>query len=130
MANRKYTGIEIRHQADCASQAGRRCNCRPGYRAEVWSPRDEKRVRKTFPTLDAAKAWRADILGGVRRGQVTAKPTPALDRAAEEWLAGAAEGRIRNRSGDPYKPSALRGYEQALRLRILPQLGGLKLADI
>jgi hypothetical protein len=32
-----------------------------------------------------------------------------------EWLGAAGGGRVRNRSGDPYKPSALRGYEQALR---------------
>jgi hypothetical protein len=29
-----------------------------------------------------------------------------------------------------YKPSALRGYEAALRDRVLPELGGAKLADI
>jgi hypothetical protein len=39
------------------------------------------------------------------------------------WLAGAADGSIRDRSGDVYKPSFVRGYEQALRLRVLPVLG-------
>jgi len=34
------------------------------------------------------------------------------------------------RSGDRYKPSALRGYEQALRLRVLPELGGKRLREI
>lgn len=37
---------------------------------------------------------------------------------------------IRNRSGDPYKPSAIRGYDQALRLRVLPELGRVKLAEL
>lgn len=50
--------------------------------------------------------------------------------ASEEWLAGARAGTIRNRSGDVYKPSVLRGYEQALRIRILPDLGSAKLAEI
>jgi integrase len=46
-------------------------------------------------------------------------------------VAAAAEaGFIRNRSGDPYKPSALRGYEQSLRARLLPAMGGAKLGDI
>jgi hypothetical protein len=30
----------------------------------------------------------------------------------------------------PIKPSALRGYEQSLRLRLLPALGGAKLGEI
>ena len=53
-----------------------------------------------------------------------------LRQAAQEWLAAAEGGLVRNRSGDLYKPSALRGYEQALRTRILPALGGAKLGDI
>jgi len=50
--------------------------------------------------------------------------------AAEAWRAGAEQGTIRNRSGDRYKPSALRGYEQALRTRVLPDLGGARLSDV
>ncbi|HWF74405.1 MAG TPA: tyrosine-type recombinase/integrase, partial [Solirubrobacteraceae bacterium] len=37
---------------------------------------------------------------------------------------------IRNRSGDRYKPSAIRGYEAALRLRILPEFGRVKLGEL
>jgi len=43
-----------------------------------------------------------------------------LSQAADESLSAAQAGLVRNRSGDPYKPSALRGYEQALRARLLP----------
>ncbi len=50
--------------------------------------------------------------------------------ASEEWLRMAETGAIRTRSGDRYKPSALRGYEQALRLRLVPALGAHKLNDI
>jgi integrase len=53
-----------------------------------------------------------------------------LREAAQAWLAGAADGSIRTRSGDRYKPSALRGYEQALRTRILPELGPAKLSEV
>jgi integrase len=38
-------------------------------------------------------------------------------------LPALALGEIRNRSGDAYKPSALRGYDEALRLRLLPMFG-------
>jgi integrase len=36
-------------------------------------------------------------------------------QAAELWLQGARSGSIRTRSGDVYKPSTIRSYEQALR---------------
>ena len=48
----------------------------------------------------------------------------------ELWEAGAKDGTVRTRSGDEYKPSALRGYEQAMRLRILPDVGALKLSEV
>ncbi len=51
-------------------------------------------------------------------------------QAAEAWLAGAERGEVRNRSGDPYKPSTLRGYRHALEERVLPLIGGEKLSAI
>jgi integrase len=39
-------------------------------------------------------------------------------------------GAIRTRSGDRYKPSACRAYSQALRDRIFPELGPVKLRDV
>src|SRR5439155_3180081 len=50
--------------------------------------------------------------------------------AAATWLLGAENGSIRNRSGDIYKPSVIRTYEQALRLRVVPALGAARLTDI
>jgi integrase len=48
--------------------------------------------------------------------------------AAAEWLAAARAGVVRTRSGEPYKPSAIRGYEATLRRTILPELGHLRLS--
>src|SRR5207253_10955136 len=39
-------------------------------------------------------------------------------------------GRVRNRSGDLYKPSAIRSYEAALRDHVVPRLGRTRLADV
>lgn len=63
-------------------------------------------------------------------GTLIAGSPTTLRAAAEEWLAGAAEGQIRTRSGDEYKPSALRGYETSLGRRILPDLGARRLDEI
>jgi integrase len=96
----------------------------------VWSNRDGKRIRKTFPTLAAAKAWRRDALVALERGTMRAPTATTVREAAEAFLAGARQGTIRNRGGDPFKPSAIRTYEQALRLRVLPDLGDRRLSDV
>jgi integrase len=126
------TGIQIRHGRGCpaADDKDARCRCKPSYRAEVYDRRAGQKIRKTFPTISAAKAWRSDSLGEVRRGQLRAAPPTTLRGAATAWLAGAEDGSIRTRSGDRYKPSALRGYRAALESRILDELGAHKLADI
>jgi integrase len=124
------TGIEVRHKKACASRDGRRCNCQPSYQASVWSPRESKRIRKTFQTLAEARAWRSETQTGIRRGTVRAPANMAVQEAADELVAGMKSGRVRNRSGDVYKPSAIRSYEAALRDHIVPRLGRTRLADV
>ncbi len=53
-----------------------------------------------------------------------------LGEAADNWLLAAKAGVVRTRSGEPYKPSALRAYEQVLRARVLPELGHLRLSSL
>lgn len=50
--------------------------------------------------------------------------------ASEELVEGMRSGRVRTRSGDRYKPSAVRGYEAALVNRIIPLLGGKRVGDV
>jgi integrase len=68
----------------------------------VWSNRERKRIRKTFPSMAAAKGWRQDAGVAVRAGALRAPKPTTLQQAVEVWLAGAKEGTIRNRSGDVY----------------------------
>lgn len=67
-----------------------------------------------------------------RAPQGTLRPSKrtTIQEAWDEWYAGAKAGTIRNRSGDPYKPSALRAYEGAMRLRVLPELGAVRLSEL
>jgi integrase len=53
-----------------------------------------------------------------------------VQEAAAEWLEAARAGVVRTRSGEPYKPSALRGYEAVLRRTICPRLGHLRLSAL
>jgi integrase len=126
----RTTGIEVRHARSCASRSGARCNCSPSYQANVWSSRDRTRIRKTFPTLAAAKSWRAEATVALDRGAMRAPSATTVREAGEAWVAGARDGTIRNRSGDRYKPSVVRGYEASLRRRILPDLGARRLSDV
>ncbi len=127
----RLDGIVVRHRSRCRKlNGGERCTCRPSFRAWVWSQDDQTKLWQTFTTEAAARAWRQDAGAEVRRGSLRA-PTPSTVRdAAEDLIDGIRSGRVRTKSGDLYKPSAIRGYEQALRLRILPQLGGARLADV
>jgi integrase len=126
----QLTGIEVRHKKACASCDGGRCNCQPTYQASVWSARESKRIRKTFPTLAEARAWRSETQTGVRRGTLRAPAHTTVEDAADELVAGMTLGRVRTRSGDRYKPSAIRSYEAALRDHIVPHLGRTRLADV
>jgi integrase len=132
----RNTGIEIRHEYACsartaqAREAGIPCRCKPAYQANVWSRRDRKRIRRTFPTLSAAKDWRSDALVSFRRRTMRAASPITVREAADSFIAGAKDGTIRNRKKQLYKPSVVRAYEQSLRDHILPALGAVKLADV
>jgi len=123
-------GVQACHSRGCATAEGRKCNCKPTYQAWVRDSRSGKRLYHRCPTRPEARAWRQDALVGLRKGTVRAPTRTTLSEAAEAWLAGVRDGSIRNRSGDRYKPSAIRGYERSLRLRIIPELGHLRVSAV
>lgn len=123
-------GIRKRHSKGCSARGGGRCNCKAGWEAWVFSRRDRKKIRRTFARKAEAKSWRAAALGEVARGQLRVAKPITLNNAWRLWHEGARAGSVTNRSGDPYKPSALRSYERAMRLRLLPEFGSMHLADI
>ncbi len=122
----------MRHRRHCsdATPTGRVCSCRPALQAQVWSPRDRKTVRKSFPTLAEARAWRQETQVALRKGTMRAPSSVSVGEAAAEWLERADAGLIRTRSGDPYKPAALRAYHHALDCRILPRFGQKRLTAV
>ena len=123
-------GIVKRHSRSCPAKAGRRCRCGGGYEASIYSPRDGRKVRKTFKRESEAKSWRAEAKRALDRGVLRAPSRRTLREAAAAWLEGAEAGEIRNRSGRVYKPATLRGYRQALEERVLPEFGSQKLSAV
>jgi integrase len=133
MATRKRSsdqGIATRHARSCPGKSGGRCDCAPTYQAQVWDAGAKQRITETFSTITAARRWRQDAYAALRAGTLTADRGPTLDQAAREWLEAARAGIVRNRSGEPYKPSAIRGYDQNLGKRVLPALGHERLREI
>jgi integrase len=127
---RTPTGIRLRHSRSCATSRDGRCNCKPSYEAAVWSKRDGKKLRETFPTLAAARAWRHDASSAVRKGTLRAPTATTLRDAWSVWLSGAEKGEILNRNRRPYKPSVLRSYAQDMNLYVLDDYGAHRLGDI
>lgn len=116
-------GVQVRHSRTCASEKGGVCDCRPSYRAEVYSRRDGKKIRRTFASLAAAKGWRVDALSALNHGRLRAPAPKTVARAAADFMAGARAGQIPKRGGGRYKPSSLRGYDCALQATVLPRSG-------
>jgi integrase len=123
-------GIVVRHSRGCATHSGSACRCRPGYQAQVFSQRDGRTIRKTFRTLSDARAWRAETHRALRLGTLRAPTRITVAEAGAEWLAAAKAQVVRTRNGEPYKPAALRAYEQALRVHVVPELGHLRLSAV
>src|SRR6266498_582789 len=94
----QLAGIQVRHRTTCATRSGGKCNCKPGYQASVWSAREGKRLKKTFPTLAAARAWRAEAQTAVRRGTLGAPVATTVREAGEALIEGMRSGRVRTRS--------------------------------
>lgn len=101
----------------------------PAFQAQVWSARDKRPIRKTFQTLAEARTWRQETQVAVRKLHARAPSQVTLAEAAGEWLAAARAGVVRTRSGERYKPSAIRSYEGSLG-QLLPRLGHHRLSSI
>ncbi len=63
-----HTTIARLEKGDLQTRSDGRCSCVPTFQAAVGSNRDQKRVRKTFPKIAAAKAGRRDALTALDHG--------------------------------------------------------------
>jgi integrase len=130
-ADRTYSepGITPRHARGCRYRETR-CTCTPTFKVQVWDADAGKRITKTFSTITAARRWRQDAYAALRNGTLSADRGATLTEAADDWLAAARAGIARTRSGEPYKPAAVRHYEKSLRLRVLDEIGHERLREL
>ncbi len=88
------------------------------------------KVRRSFPTEAAASAWRRDTLAAAARGRRVLPADVTIRELADELVAGMCDGAIRNRSGEPYKPSVVASYTGSLERHVLPALGARRIGDV
>lgn len=126
-------GIRKRHSKGCASRSGKRCNCKAGYEAWVFSKRDGKKIRKTFRHRSEAKSWRGEAVAALSKGRLssTSSERRTLYEVLVEFVAGMKTGEVRPRGRQSYKPNTVRSYERAIRLRLRDsELGSLRPAEV
>lgn len=124
------TGIDVRHRKSClCPRADGKC-CNAPFQAHVWDARNNKRVRKTFPTKTAAAQWRTDAQRALREGDGVSTRGPKVKDAFGTVLAGMEAGTVLDRSGRRYKPSTIRGYRRDARNYLIPKLGHLRVEEV
>jgi integrase len=120
------TGILRIHRKGCP---GGRCRC-SSFEAWVWDPVAGKKLRRTFRSEAAAKAWRHDQAIGVARGTIRAGSGETIRQAGERLITGMRAGTVRNRSGRPFKPSAIESYASALEQHVYKAMGARRVSAV
>jgi integrase len=126
----RWPGVYKVHRRGCTRRGEGRCGCPPSYQASVYSAGEKKSIRKHFGSLGAAKTWREDASAAVRTGRMKTPSRMTVAAAADALVAGMEDQTIINRSGRPYKPSAVRSYRLALDKRVKPALGHRRLHQL
>jgi integrase len=137
---RQHEGIVEKHSRKCPSlprNGGGKCDCQPTFQAwyfDKTKPMENGslggKVYRSFPTISAARDWRRDAVGEVKRGTRRPPSRLTLREAAEQWLEACERGEVLSRFRRPYAPSALRGYRADLNRYVLRDLGAVKLDDV
>lgn len=98
--------------------------CVPGV--GVWDNAAGKSHVRTFPSYEAARSWRHEVLVVVRRRGTVAPgryELPTVAEALDALIDGMSDGTVLDRSGKEYKPATIRSYEQASRRYLKSKLG-------
>ena len=104
---------------------------REQYRGSAYDRRAKRKLRGEWTySKAAAKSWRKDALAQLDAGTLSADRGDQIAVAGPTFIDDMKAGTARTRSGDRYKPSAIRDYERGFRLRIIPAIGASRLADI
>lgn len=125
-------GVYVDHAAGCTgTKEAKTCKCDAPYLAKFFDKRTKKRLSKTFPTLAAARGWRADLTSAAGKGVPIAAPSRlTVGDALDSFMEGVESGAMLNRSGKVYKPSTMRSYRRAVTRYLQPEIGSIRLTEL
>src|SRR5712691_3748775 len=106
------------------------CNGKASYEAWVYHSREKRRESRRFRSEAEAIEWRARAFAEMKSSKRRAPTTTTVREAWDAWLEGAKAGAVRARDGSLFKPSTIRSYERAMKLRVLDDLGAHKLSAV
>jgi integrase len=128
----KHRGVSMRHANACPANAGRRCNCQPSYRAQVWDSARQRPVKSpTFRNIDEARGWAVDHKRGLVTNQQVGPQSPTFRDLSEQILGDMATGVIgtrRHRTG--FSERTLASYRSTLDTHVLPDYGAAPAAAL
>jgi integrase len=127
----RYQGVFARHRKACALDRGGECDCSPMYYGKVYDRASRRYIStKRFPTVTAAKAARQKLLELMEGGELPQAAPTRLRDAHTRFVEAAREGRVFNKHGHRYKPSAIKDIDECLRVHVIPRLGPRRLTDL
>ena len=85
------------------------------YEASIYLKREGRKLRRTFPTLAGAKAWRAEALTAANKGALRAPKPTTVREAWEDWYRGRGPARPQSLGGplQAFLASRLRAKHEA-----------------
>lgn len=100
------------------------------YRVEMTHPTTKERVRESFDTIEAARAWRDKTRGDWAMGKVGLAQRLTAHEVFADFTTAARKGVARNRKREVYAASTLRQLESNWELFWATKLGGMLIGDI
>jgi integrase len=125
------TGVQRKHSRACPAWTDKTARCRGrGCSYQVQAGPRGARQTKTFPTVDAAVAWKRDVDMAKAQGRLTVGRAPTLREAAEQWHVDALAGVALARGRKPFKPGTLKDYRRNLDVDLVPEYGATRLDEL
>jgi integrase len=112
-------GIYRAHRNDCEAEAGRRCECPPGYIVR-WKHLGRSRKRR-FRTIAEAREFK----GKVDAGEKQAPSRETVRSYYGDWIK-----EYRGRTTRGLEDSSRRSYETSFERHVLPEIGTVRLRDL
>ena len=117
----RYQGVFARHRTSCGVTDGGRCDCTPSYYGKVYDRAGRRYVStKRFPTVTAARAARQKLVELMESGELPQAAPVRFRDAHTRFVEAARDGRVLNKHGRRYKPSAIKDIDECLRVHVAP----------